>query len=70
MKRKRCRYCKRLFTPDPRVGDHQVTCDDPHCKKAHKADDDEDKLFKTLFRRGKSVDPIDIFMCFNAKYNK
>ena len=37
MKRKRCRYCKRLFIPDPRVGDRQVACDDPHCKKTHKA---------------------------------
>ena len=37
MKRKRCRYCKKLFIPNPRVGDHQVTCDDPQCKKAHKA---------------------------------
>ena len=37
MKRKRCRYCKKLFIPNPRVGDHQVTCDDPHFKKAHKA---------------------------------
>lgn len=37
MKRKRCRYCKKLFLPDPRVGDRQVTCDDPQCKKAHKA---------------------------------
>jgi hypothetical protein len=37
MKKKRCRYCGRLFIPDPRVGDHQVTCDDPHCKKTHKA---------------------------------
>ena len=37
MKKKRCRYCKRLFIPDSRVCDRQVTCADPRCKKAHKA---------------------------------
>ena len=37
MKRKRCRYCKRLFIPDPRVGERQKTCGDPLCQKAHKA---------------------------------
>lgn len=36
MKRKRCRYCKRLFFPDPRVGDRQKTCGDSACQKAHK----------------------------------
>ena len=38
MKRKRCRYCKRLFSPDPRVGERQKTCGDPVCQKAHKAE--------------------------------
>jgi len=37
MKRKRCCYCKRLFIPDPRVGERQKTCGDPLCQKAHKA---------------------------------
>ena len=37
MRRKRCRYCKRLFPPDPRVGERQKTCGDPLCQKAHKA---------------------------------
>jgi hypothetical protein len=37
MKRIRCRYCKRLFIPDPRVGERQKTCGDPACQKAHKA---------------------------------
>ena len=45
MKKKRCRYCKRLFIPDSRVCDRQVTCDDPHCRKAHKAKNN------ALFRR-------------------
>lgn len=38
MKRKRCHYCKRLFIPDPRVGERQKTCGDPLCQKAHKAE--------------------------------
>ena len=38
MERKRCRYCKRLFIPDPRVGERQKTCGEPHCQKAHKAE--------------------------------
>lgn len=38
MKRKRCRYCKRLFIPDPRVGERQKTCGDPLCQKAHKVE--------------------------------
>jgi hypothetical protein len=37
MKSKRCRYCKRLFIPDPRMGERQKTCGDPLCQKAHKA---------------------------------
>ena len=36
MKRKRCRYCKRLFIPDPRVGERQKTCGDSVCQRAHK----------------------------------
>ena len=38
MKKKRCRYCKRLFIPDPRVGDRQKTCGDPLCQKTHKVE--------------------------------
>ena len=38
MKRKRCRYCKRLCMPDPRVGERQKTCGDPVCQKAHKVE--------------------------------
>ena len=38
MKRNRCRYCKSLFIPDPRVGERQKTCGDPLCQKAHKAE--------------------------------
>ena len=38
MKGKRCRYCKSLFIPDPRVGERQKTSGDPLCQKAHKAE--------------------------------
>ena len=38
MKRKRCRYCKKLFFPDPRVGKRQKTCGDSTCQKASKAE--------------------------------
>ena len=35
-KRRRCPYCKRLFVPDPRVGDRQRTCGREQCRKQHK----------------------------------
>jgi hypothetical protein len=38
MESKRCRYCKRLFIPDPRVGERQKSCGDPLCQKAHKVE--------------------------------
>ena len=38
MKRKRCRYCKRLFIMDPRVGERQKSCGDSFCQKAHKVE--------------------------------
>jgi hypothetical protein len=28
-----CRVCRRWFRPNPRVGDSQKTCGDPHCKR-------------------------------------
>ncbi len=28
-----CRVCRRWFRPDPRVGDDQMTCGDPQCKR-------------------------------------
>lgn len=34
--RRRCPYCKRLFVPDPRVGDRQRTCGRDPCRKQHK----------------------------------
>ena len=39
--RRRCPYCKRLFVPDPRVGDRQRTCGREPCRKQHKRQYDE-----------------------------
>lgn len=33
---KRCRFCRKYFTPDYRVKDRQDTCFDPVCKKKRK----------------------------------
>lgn len=35
-KRRRCRICGRLFTPDPRVKQRQGTCGERACQKEHK----------------------------------
>lgn len=35
-RRKRCRFCRRLFSPDPRVGSRQVACSDPECQRERK----------------------------------
>jgi len=40
--RRRCPYCKRLFVPNPRVGDRQRTCGREGCRKAHKRQYDEE----------------------------
>ena len=32
-RRRRCQFCKQLFTPDPRVGRRQLTCCAPDCQK-------------------------------------
>ena len=34
--KKKCRCCRRVFTPDPRVGDRQVCCQSEDCKKESK----------------------------------
>lgn len=34
--RRRCPYCKRLFVPNPRVGDRQRTCGREPCCQEHK----------------------------------
>jgi len=34
--KRKCRYCRRVFTPDPRVGDRQVCCQSQDCKKERK----------------------------------
>ena len=33
MGKRPCRICRRWFSPDPRLGERQKTCADPHCKK-------------------------------------
>ncbi len=33
-RRKRCRFCKELFFPDPRLGSRQYACAKPSCQKA------------------------------------
>jgi hypothetical protein len=35
---KKCPYCKAQFTPNPRVGERQITCGKPACKTALKSD--------------------------------
>ena len=35
---KKCPYCKAQFTPNPRVGERQITCGKPVCKAALKSD--------------------------------
>lgn len=37
VRRHHCRYCKRLFHPDPRVGSRQRTCGAPACQLARHA---------------------------------
>ena len=34
--KKKCKCCRRVFTPDPRVGDRQVCCQHEDCKKQSK----------------------------------
>ena len=36
-RRKRCRFCRKLFDPNPRVGSRQIACSDPCCQKARKS---------------------------------
>ena len=31
--KRKCRCCRRVFTPDPRVGERQVSCQAEDCKK-------------------------------------
>jgi hypothetical protein len=33
VKKRPCKVCRRWFRPNPRVGDDQMTCGDPQCKK-------------------------------------
>jgi len=36
-KKKRCKFCRSWFTPDPRT-EHQICCDNPQCRKQRKAE--------------------------------
>src|SRR5437762_1847982 len=36
--RRRCRFCKRLFSPDPRCQFHQRFCAEEACQKASKVE--------------------------------
>ena len=38
LERRRCRSCKKLFTPDPRCRFHQRYCAEPACKRASKVE--------------------------------
>jgi len=38
--KKHCKYCGKLFEPDPRVGDRQKCCGSPACKKERKKEAD------------------------------
>jgi len=35
-----CKYCGKIFTPDPRVGDRQKCCGSPACKAERKKEAD------------------------------
>lgn len=39
-RKKICKYCGKLFTPDPRVGDRQKCCGSPACKAERKKEAD------------------------------
>jgi hypothetical protein len=38
MPRRRCRYCRRLFRPDPHVKERQRSCAAPNCRRQRKAE--------------------------------
>jgi hypothetical protein len=39
-KQKRCPYCRRLFTADPRLKEQQTTCGRPECRRQRKQQSD------------------------------
>jgi hypothetical protein len=43
-RRKRCRFCKELFRPDPRLKSRQVACSRPECQSARKKENRESWL--------------------------
>jgi hypothetical protein len=34
--KRKCKFCRRVFTPDPRVGDRQISCQNTVCKRKRK----------------------------------
>ena len=34
--KKKCKFCRRVFPPSPRIGDKQVSCNSPACRKQRK----------------------------------
>ena len=46
VKRKKCRNCKQLFSPDPRNANRQWYCSEPECRKASKASSQQKWLQK------------------------
>jgi len=47
IKKKQCRYCRRVFIPDHRNRDRQNYCQKPECRKASKAASQKKWLGKT-----------------------
>jgi hypothetical protein len=41
-KQRRCPQCRRLFTPDPRLKERQVTCGRQECRRSRKRQSDEE----------------------------
>jgi hypothetical protein len=39
--RRRCPFCRRLFTPDPRAGERQKTCGQEECRQKQKRQSNE-----------------------------
>jgi hypothetical protein len=52
---KPCRYCRRWFRPDPRVGEGQYACSEPECQKKRQAANEAARLAREPdYFRGRS----------------
>lgn len=62
LKKKRCRYCGKLFWPDSRNGGRQHFCREPECRKASKTDSQKRWVEKPenqdYFRGPKNVERV------------